>query len=243
MTKTKWKQAIYNGILLNDWIVNEYGVLKNKNTGEIKTGRPNNPKRNDFHMRVSIKHKLYYIHRIVAESFIPNPNNYPVVRHKNDDPTNNHYSNLEWGTHSDNTNDAIRNGKIVYDNNRNYVKNENHPQAILTNNDVEKVCLLLKKGTPISDIGKIFGVDRNVILHIYKHNSWKDISSKYGEFPEQKVYDPISDKTKLDIITCLLNNNNATASEICKKLNIAVDNKTKCFIRYQKHKIKNVNLK
>ena len=43
-----------------------------------------------------------YIHRLVAKSFLGNPNNYPNVLHLDDDPKNNNVNNLKWGTQSEN---------------------------------------------------------------------------------------------------------------------------------------------
>lgn len=40
--------------------------------------------------------KLYYLHKLVAENFIPNPNNYQYVNHKDENKENNIVSNLEW---------------------------------------------------------------------------------------------------------------------------------------------------
>lgn len=51
-----------------------------------------------------------YIHRLVAEAFIPNPNNYPIVRHIYDQPDQNTEWDLAWGTMRDNARDSIRNG-------------------------------------------------------------------------------------------------------------------------------------
>lgn len=51
-----------------------------------------------------------YVHRLVAEAFIPNPKKYPEVRHIDGDPNNNEVTNLCWGTHADNINDAKQHG-------------------------------------------------------------------------------------------------------------------------------------
>lgn len=55
----------------------------------------------------------FFVHHLVAEAFVPNPNNYPIVRHKDDDRLNNNADNLEWGTQADNIQDAIRRGRFV----------------------------------------------------------------------------------------------------------------------------------
>jgi hypothetical protein len=49
-------------------------------------------------------------HRIVAETFIPNPNNLKCVNHKDGDKQNNSVENLEWCTHSENTLHSFQNG-------------------------------------------------------------------------------------------------------------------------------------
>ena len=43
-----------------------------------------------------------YVHRIIASMFIPNPNNYSDVNHKNNNPSDNRVENLEWLSHKDN---------------------------------------------------------------------------------------------------------------------------------------------
>lgn len=67
-----------------------------------------NPFISSGYSRVSLtkngKSKKYSVHRIVAEAFIPNPNNLPLVNHKDETRNNNCVNNLEWCTHSYNIN-------------------------------------------------------------------------------------------------------------------------------------------
>jgi len=62
------------------------------------------------HLLDKSKRTVKYIHRLVAEEFIPNPYNKKTVNHKDGDKANNHISNLEWATQKENNNHAIEIG-------------------------------------------------------------------------------------------------------------------------------------
>ena len=63
----------------------------------------------NLHKDGKVKH--YYIHRLVAEAFIPNPQNKPNVNHRDCDTKNNSVENLEWCTQSENILHCVRCGR------------------------------------------------------------------------------------------------------------------------------------
>lgn len=75
-------------------------LAKNK-TGYIRVCLSKNSKKSNKH-----------IHRLVAEAFIPNPNNLPQINHKDENPNNNYVDNLEWCNGKYNTNYGTRNKRI-----------------------------------------------------------------------------------------------------------------------------------
>lgn len=58
------------------------------------------------------KYKFCLVHRLVAIHFIPNPNNYPEINHKDENPLNNCVDNLEWCSRQYNINYGSRNAKV-----------------------------------------------------------------------------------------------------------------------------------
>lgn len=61
------------------------------------------------HLRIRFGKKCEYLHRLLAKQFLSNPNNYPIVRHLDDNVENNRLDNLAWGTQKDNIHDSMRN--------------------------------------------------------------------------------------------------------------------------------------
>ena len=59
---------------------------------------------------ISYKNKTLYVHRLIAEAFIPNPNNYPCINHINGNKKDNRIENLEWCTYSHNNKEAYKLG-------------------------------------------------------------------------------------------------------------------------------------
>ena len=59
------------------------------------------------------KRKIYKVHRLVTETYIPNPDNLPEVNHIDEDKTNNNIANLEWSTHAYNMQHSLAKNWIV----------------------------------------------------------------------------------------------------------------------------------
>ena len=89
-----------------NYLVSEDGQIYNSKTG--RTLKPS-PSANGYYrvgLRKEGQTKTMYVHRIVAEAFIPNPNNYNEVNHIDEDKANNTVENLEWVAHKSNVNHA-----------------------------------------------------------------------------------------------------------------------------------------
>lgn len=81
----------------SNYIIRENGTIYSKRTNKVMSAT----KVHNGYCVVTLTSddnvkKRYYIHRLIAKAFIPNPNNLPEVNHKNEDKSDNSVSNLEW---------------------------------------------------------------------------------------------------------------------------------------------------
>lgn len=120
-----WKRMIYHGKDLGDYyLVSNTGEIKGVKTRKIRKKNINHE--GYYYVCVSLgsrENKLYIkVHRAVAETFLDNSNDNPVINHKDGNKLNNNVNNLEWCTHSYNTQHAIENNLISYDTLKNKVQ-------------------------------------------------------------------------------------------------------------------------
>lgn len=116
------------------------------------------------------------MHRIIAICFIPNPNNFPMVRHLDDNPANNIISNLCWGTDWDNKQDAKKNGR--YKTGNFGKKGEKHSRSRLTNEQVYEIRKRFKNGESSPKIAINFGITANHAYRIATGIAWKHLPQK-----------------------------------------------------------------
>ena len=105
-------------------------------------------------------------HRLVALAFIPNPNNLPQVNHIDGDKLNNHVSNLEWISNSDNMRHAYKLGLKCS-------KGENNSNCKITDIQVTQIKLIYNTGKSSKYISEELNVKLHIVRQIISGKSWK----------------------------------------------------------------------
>ena len=93
--------------------VSNDGLIRNDDTGKIKATRDDRYGYERVELYRNGTPFYCRVHKLVAESFVDNPDNKPQINHKDGNKHNNSYKNLEWVTAKENMEHSVRNGLFV----------------------------------------------------------------------------------------------------------------------------------
>ena len=85
----------------------EDGHIYSSKSRRLITERLNKKGYKIVNLSIDGKCKTFSVHRLIAQAYIPNPDNLPTINHKNGVKTDNRIENLEWVTFSENTTHAV----------------------------------------------------------------------------------------------------------------------------------------
>lgn len=156
------------------YLISNYGrvfSLNYRRSGKVKEIKPYNKKEYlAVDLLFSGKRNTIKVHRLVASHFIPNLKSKPQVNHIDGNKKNNHFSNLEWATNSENQIHAFNSG---LQSNRKGSKNN---ASKLDESDVLKIRKMLKETSlSQSEIAEHFNIKRKTVSDIKTGRTWAHV--------------------------------------------------------------------
>lgn len=148
------------------YLISNYGRVKNGH-GKILYLVVTKKGYNKVQLYSNCKKKSPFVHRLVAKTFIPNPENLPQVNHKDTNKANNHVDNLEWCTNKQNAHHALANNLMVIH------RGDNHPSAKITLQKAKEIrSAVLHNNFRRRELAKKYGVSESVVKDIRSGRSW-----------------------------------------------------------------------
>jgi hypothetical protein len=126
-----------------------------------------------IHYRLNGRERL--AHRLVAEKYVPNPDNKPCVNHIDGNPENNHFENLEWVTHRENTVHAEKMGLIphVNSNKNGRLSGQGNGRSKLTAEQVRQLREVAPNRKRGERLWENYGISRSMYYNIVNGRNWQ----------------------------------------------------------------------
>jgi hypothetical protein len=119
----------------------------------------------DGYVCVSLPTGKKRIHILVARAFLPNPNQHPIVNHKDGNKRNNTVSNLEWCDNDYNMRHAAETGLMA--------SGERHGLAELSAAKVSMINSLYREGKTQAELARMFKVNQSTISRVLNKKTWR----------------------------------------------------------------------
>ena len=131
------------------------------------------------------RNRKFKIHRLVAQAFIPNPEDKPQINHRDGNKMNNHVSNLEWNTSTENNRHAVKLGLMK--------SGEDFPYSKLTNEQVawcRRVHVSGDREFGTNALARKLDVSRAAVYLLLKGKTYKNVdgANVSGVDAEQAVH-------------------------------------------------------
>ena len=145
-----------------------FGNIRETATGRVLPQHSYKTKGDKYYMRCGFDKKGFIVHRLIALTFIPNPENKPQVDHIDFNEQNNRVDNLRWVTSKEN---QIHSGPRMIK----MKQGQNHPRALFTDEDVIAIRELRRRRVKYRVIAEMYGVKENTICSMITRR-WKHLS-------------------------------------------------------------------
>jgi len=150
--------------------VSNLGNIRRKYSKKTKSLQKKNRDKKDYYTGVclyqneKIENKL--VHRLVAQAFIPNPENKPCVNHINSIKHDNRVENLEWCTSRENKIHSIDSGTT---------KNKGIDNGFSKITDIIVLDIRKHKEKPLSFFSKKYNINKSTVWLVKKGKTWKHL--------------------------------------------------------------------
>lgn len=118
-------------------------------------------------LRITNKQKTFFLHRLIAQAFIPNPENKPCVNHKNSNRLDNSIQNLEWCTISENNSHAHTSGH------QSEYYGEKHHRSKINQSIADEIRCKYQKGKyTLKNISADYNLSVGAVYALLKNKTW-----------------------------------------------------------------------
>lgn len=160
---------IWRASSIEGYEVSSMGRVRNSVTGYVTRGIDNGNGYKRILRRQGARKVGFYVHRLVGDAFIPNPENLPTINHKNFDRSDNRVDNLEWCSYQGNNQHC-----------RHFSKAQKRRQGVrgLTLSEVEQMRALYTSGHHSQrSLSRLFGTSQKTVWGVVGRHTYNPVRS------------------------------------------------------------------